>query len=72
MLVTDFVKQIKELGINTLVGVPDSALKPFVIMWNGAGKRNLHILFQLMRGCNRHSDWYIFGNWYTGMRVYAK
>lgn len=39
MLVTDFVKQIKELGINTLVGVPDSALKPFCDYVNGAGKK---------------------------------
>ena len=64
MLVTDFVKQIKELGINTLVGVPDSALKPFCDYVNGAGKRNLHILFQLMRGLQAGiAIWYIFGNW---------
>ena len=29
MIVTDFIKQIKKVGIKTLTGVPDSALRPF-------------------------------------------
>lgn len=38
MLVTDFIEQIKKIGIKTLAGVPDSALKPFCDYINGAGK----------------------------------
>ena len=38
MVVTDFISQIKKLGIKTLSGVPDSALKPFCDYINGVGK----------------------------------
>ncbi len=38
MLVTDFVEQIKKIGIKTLAGVPDSALKSFCDYINGTGK----------------------------------
>ena len=38
MLVTDFIGQIKKIGIKTLAGVPDSALKPFCDYINGFGK----------------------------------
>ena len=38
MIVTDFIKQIKKMGIKTLTGVPDSALKPFCDYINGVGK----------------------------------
>lgn len=38
MLVTDFIGQIKKIGIKTLAGVPDSALKPFCDYVNGTGK----------------------------------
>lgn len=38
MVVTDFISQIKKLGIKTLTGVPDSALKPFCDYINGVGK----------------------------------
>ena len=38
MVVTDFISQIKKLKINTLIGVPDSALKPFCDYINGMGK----------------------------------
>ena len=38
MLVTDFIRHIKKLGIKTLTGVPDSALKPFCDYINGVGK----------------------------------
>ena len=44
MLVTDFVEQIKKIGIKTLAGVPDSALKSFVIISMGQGKMNLNIM----------------------------
>lgn len=39
MLVTDFIGQIKKIGIKTLAGVPDSALKPFCDYINGMGKK---------------------------------
>ena len=38
MIVTDFIKQIKKMGIKTLTGVPDSALRPFCDYINGVGK----------------------------------
>ena len=38
MIVTDFIKQIKKVGIKTLTGVPDSALRPFCDYINGVGK----------------------------------
>lgn len=38
MLVTYFIEQMKRIGIKTLTGVPDSALKPFCDYVNGAGK----------------------------------
>lgn len=44
MLVTDFVEQIKKIGIKTLAGVPDSALKSFCDYINGTGKMNLNIM----------------------------
>ncbi len=37
MLVTDFIEEIKRLGIRTLAGVPDSALGPFCDYINGEG-----------------------------------
>lgn len=38
MLVEKFVRQIKNLGISTVIGVPDSALKPFCDYMNRKGK----------------------------------
>ena len=35
MQANDFVRQIKSIGINNIIGIPDSALKPFCDYING-------------------------------------
>ena len=50
MVVTDFISQIKKLGIKTLSGVPDSALKPFCDYINGVGKEQFTHYVQANEG----------------------
>lgn len=42
MIVTDFIKQIKKVGIKTLTGVP-FCTKAILRLYNGVGKEDLHL-----------------------------